>query len=239
MRTWQETETRHSKEQLYSRSGLSGFMGMISTTTQDAVQVIKEIRMRYLWTDEICIFEDDPGGKQLLMGSMDAIYARATLTIVAAQGKRIQAHEVRIQVAAAPLKHLLLECLWSTRGWTYQKALLCARLLFSPTNYAVHFTCICTTWSEDKECISEWTLPPWKFSTGSQYGCRQNIGDNTLLAPEREEVDNLGHLFQKANFTIEIDISYDAADIFGLLEALIDVESTFGLPKPRLEEFLF
>lgn len=79
--------TLQNKTQLYSKMGLSHFMDEIPTTIQDAIQVVREIGMRYLWTDAICIIQDDWEEKKQLIGSMDAVYAQATLTLVAAQGK--------------------------------------------------------------------------------------------------------------------------------------------------------
>jgi hypothetical protein len=82
--------TLQSKAQLYSKMGLSQFIDGIPTTIQDAIQVVRELGMRFLWTDAICIIQDDWEEKKQLIGSMDAVYAQATLTIVAAEGNKCE-----------------------------------------------------------------------------------------------------------------------------------------------------
>jgi hypothetical protein len=256
--------TLQNKAQLYSKMGLSQFIDEIPTTIQDAIQVVRELGMRFLWTDAICIIQDDWEEKKQLIGGMDAVYAQATLTIVAAQGTNASSGllgvrpesrkvpqvfeyspEVKFLVAATPLPDLFLKCPWSTRGWTYQEGLLSARLLVF-TNDAAHFACNSTCWSEDLNNISEGTPPPWKFATGSQYNFRATLTDLEVEATQDPGADPLSDLWQTVvgelsnrNISYESDILFAGAGIFHLLEEIFGVQSLWGIPESRLEDFLF
>jgi hypothetical protein len=256
--------TLQNKVQLYSKMGLSQFIDEIPTTIQDAIQVTRELGMRFLWTDAICIIQDDWEEKKQLIRSMDAVYAQATLTIVAAQGTNASSGlpgvrpearkvppvfeyspEVKVLVAATPLPDLLLSCPWSTRGWTYQEGLLSARLLVF-TNDAVHFACNSTCWSEDLNNISERASPPWKFATGSQYNFRATLTDLEIEAAQDPGADALSDLWQTVigelsgrNLSYESDILFAGAGMFALLEEIFGAQSLWGIPESRMEDFLF
>jgi hypothetical protein len=61
----------------------------IPLTIRDAMQVVKSLHLKYLWTDSLCIVqddEDDHGSKFDAISKMDLVYGAAYLTIVAATG---------------------------------------------------------------------------------------------------------------------------------------------------------
>jgi len=61
----------------------------IPLTIRDAIQVVRELHLRYLWTDSLCIVQDDDsdqGSKFDAISKMDLVYGAAYLTIVAASG---------------------------------------------------------------------------------------------------------------------------------------------------------
>lgn len=61
----------------------------IPITIRDAIQVVRELHLRYLWTDSLCIIQDDvgeQGSKYDAISKMDLVYGAAYLTIVAASG---------------------------------------------------------------------------------------------------------------------------------------------------------
>ena len=58
-------------------------------TIQDAMQAVRELKLRYLWVDSLCIIQDDaaPGGSKMSsISKMDIVYGAAYLTIWAATG---------------------------------------------------------------------------------------------------------------------------------------------------------
>lgn len=60
------------------------YLDKIPPTIKDAFHVTREIGMRYLWVDNLCIVQDDMEKKTATIKTMDLIYAAADLVIVAA-----------------------------------------------------------------------------------------------------------------------------------------------------------
>ena len=56
-------------------------------TIQDSIKVTLALNFRYLWTDALCIIQDDEKDRHSQMSRMDAIYNCATLTIAAGSGR--------------------------------------------------------------------------------------------------------------------------------------------------------
>lgn len=56
-------------------------------TVHDAMHVVRELGLQFLWVDQYCIDDNDAAGrKHHTISNMDAVYRRAALTIVAASG---------------------------------------------------------------------------------------------------------------------------------------------------------
>jgi len=74
-------------------SNLNSYTQELSTvfpkTLSDAIKVCREIGMRYIWIDALCIVQDDPKDKAREIGQMGRIYKDATLTIMAASAKSV------------------------------------------------------------------------------------------------------------------------------------------------------
>lgn len=61
----------------------------IPQTIRDAIQVVRELHLRYIWADSLCIIQDDDGDKGSkydAISKMDLVYGAAYLTIIAASG---------------------------------------------------------------------------------------------------------------------------------------------------------
>lgn len=127
-----------------------------SLTITDAMKLCRAIGQRYLWVDCLCIVQDDPEEKSRLIHGMNRVYENAAFTIVAASGVNANAglpglqhrdvnpyeipHVIRtssigsgtisISLARKSLKEHMENCLWNTRGWTYQEQTLPNRVLY-------------------------------------------------------------------------------------------------------------
>jgi len=68
------------------------FEGMdLPKTIRDAIDLTRNLGLSYIWTDSLCIVQDDEGVKEVLISNMDCVYGHASLTIVAATGDNAQA----------------------------------------------------------------------------------------------------------------------------------------------------
>ena len=143
-------------------------------TIEDAMEAVRELGYRYLWTDALCIVQDDDEDKGFNVSRMDAIYNCAALTIAVASGEHADSGIPGISVprkfaqhsevvkglrfaVCLPKYHELSdspELPWNTRGWTFQEKILSRKLLLF-TDYQVYFRCSNGIWSEDLE--SEYT----------------------------------------------------------------------------------
>jgi hypothetical protein len=179
---------------LCASGGLDLYMDEIPRTIRDAMHVVRRLGIQYLWTDSICIIQDDKTELDYLIRRMDIIYASAYLTIVAAEGSHANAglpgtcsknpraipqifrYDKELDLFAAPntLSETLLSSPWSARGWTLQEALLSSRLLIF-TNSATHFTCGSLSWSEDMKSVSEATGLPWKHVNEPAFFFRAHL----------------------------------------------------------------
>jgi hypothetical protein len=171
-------ETLQSNQEQLQQPGslfLPTWQPPIATTIRDAMGVVKLLGKRYLWVDTLCIVQDDASGKHKELVRMGAIYANASITIMAVQGEHansglrgfrgiseprklrqvvhVLADEVRaIQYPIEP-KHYELayeHSVYATRGWTYQEHLLSRRKLIFDGD-SVRWECPAAIWREHVE----------------------------------------------------------------------------------------
>lgn len=132
--------TKNCVEELEHKDSLQP--SELPATIEDAIQACMALGERYLWVDRLCILQDDPGSKRHQIHAMGSIFESAKLVIVAAGAENMHAgisgiSRLRrtIQVSTRfsgmevvqQLPHILKSVkttVWSTRGWTYQEAVL-------------------------------------------------------------------------------------------------------------------
>ena len=78
----------HNQRDLRNPRGLLAkqYVGLIPATIWDAIEVTKEIGLRYLWIDSLCIQQDDPVETKHQVTHMHNIFGSAYVTLIAAQG---------------------------------------------------------------------------------------------------------------------------------------------------------
>ncbi|KAL9113088.1 MAG: hypothetical protein Q9227_002700 [Pyrenula ochraceoflavens] len=128
-----------------------------SQTIRDAVTVTKRLGLRYLWIDRYCIDQGDPYEKHKQIQSMDSVYRGAEITIIAAAGQDENyglpgVRTPRVPQLMASVRDIQILCtmvhpheeikksVWSTRGWTYQEAVLSRRCI-AFTDHQIYFEC--------------------------------------------------------------------------------------------------
>ena len=73
-------------ESLMRKNGLLEVVHALPQTITDAIEVVKAMRERYLWTDALCILQENTKESLEQISYMDRVYSGAICTIVAAQG---------------------------------------------------------------------------------------------------------------------------------------------------------
>lgn len=118
----------------------SEYYDKIPHTIRDAMHVVKELGMRYIWVDSLCIIQDDDGeggSKMQAIAKMGFVYGAAALTIIAASGsdanaglpgvragstdrsQAIEEIQPGFRLAYKPMmQYYKPESTYYTRGWT-------------------------------------------------------------------------------------------------------------------------
>ncbi|CAI6305489.1 unnamed protein product [Periconia digitata] len=132
----------------------------LAETVADAILVTKEMGIRYLWVDTVCIVQDDLEEKKETLSAMDEIYKQSVLTIVAATGTHANVGLAGIRPNSRVIDacqgwvdglHLrrcnkydaepkIEETPWASRGWTYQESYFSPRKLIFANN-RVYYHC--------------------------------------------------------------------------------------------------
>ncbi|PMD63543.1 HET-domain-containing protein, partial [Hyaloscypha bicolor E] len=93
-------------------------------TLRDAFRVTRQLGIRYLWVDALCIIQDDPNDWATEAANMASIYDNCLVSIAVELGSDCTAgflrHTPEQQDFCTPL---------SERGWTYQERYLSPRIL--------------------------------------------------------------------------------------------------------------
>ncbi|KAI0854930.1 heterokaryon incompatibility protein-domain-containing protein [Xylaria cubensis] len=136
-----------------------GSLCRLPRTILHAMEACKRLDQRYLWVDRLCIVQDDKEDKYGQIRSLEAIYTRAKLVIVAACGDSIHSgligvnddfprnrYQISTDVFGFTMANQLhgfeiaTQSVWNERAWTYQEAILARRkLYFTPAE--IWFEC--------------------------------------------------------------------------------------------------
>lgn len=147
----------------------------IAKTIRDALGVVKLLNERYLWVDSLCIVQDDEKTKHTEMSKMAAIYANASVTILAIQGSNADSGLQGFRGLSEPRNvsqtvhylgrgvtliqtaidgHTLElrtgEPSWERRGWTYQEQIFSRRRLAFDSG-SIRWECEGAIWREHVE----------------------------------------------------------------------------------------
>ena len=76
---------------LMRKNGLLQFMHALPKSILDAIEVVHGMGERYLWTDALCILQENTKEALEQISSMDRVYGSALATIIVAQGKTADA----------------------------------------------------------------------------------------------------------------------------------------------------
>lgn len=150
-------------------------------TLQDAIWVSRQLGMRFLWVDSLCILQDDYQDWNAHSDRMNEVYGNATLTIAASRAQNsaegflserlrtyvslpvemdgvsgeVLAFSLPLELVGHPEDDMKLEGEpITTRGWTLQERYLSTRTLHFGTSQ-VFFECTQSFMSEDHCSVGE------------------------------------------------------------------------------------
>ncbi|KAG1826838.1 heterokaryon incompatibility protein-domain-containing protein [Suillus subaureus] len=168
------TEYRTTTANIAERSTPGGLnTAAFPETITDSIIFVRQLGLRYLWIDAICIIQNCSQDKTTQIQSMDLVYGLSYLTIMAAGGasardplpgcrprtRTLQQHIEVVQglhlcVGPPRLREALALSVWNTRCWTYQESALSRRRIYF-TEQQVYFECRGDIFCEDIAAESE------------------------------------------------------------------------------------
>jgi hypothetical protein len=124
-------------------------MSELPLTIQDAIQLARALRVRFIWIDSLCIAQGSLMSWSLNAESMHLIFGNAYFTICAADGdsntglKAIKAGNPKTKdapmrarikldlevITSRSPESIIVASKWIERGWTFQEHLLSPRCL--------------------------------------------------------------------------------------------------------------
>lgn len=235
-------------------SNADTFPGEFPALIEDAILVTKAIGKQFLWIDRYCICQDDPEEKHTLIQNMGYIYANSHVTIIAALPPEHGVHRGIPGVSHMPRRaqhfqgasHVwagnraiipappnvgkeIASSSWSTRGWTYQEALMSPRRLIFTESQA-YFQCLQMYCFEGFETGFENTHASESLSF-AHTGCtipsvfpRHGIGENSGAIVER-----ISECWSRC-LTYEDDRLKAIAGVLRIFEHKFSLRSLCGLP---------
>jgi len=170
---WGQTERprleKTSLPELQKPNSLTEMGHRIPGTIRNAIDLAQLLGEDYMWTDSLCIAQDDEVTKFTELNQMAAIYANSTLTIIAAEGEGAEHGLLGLKDISKPrdLKERwrtfgdtekvinprfpwfhLANAPYFKRGWTFQEYLFSKRRLIFEDGMA-RWECSRCRWSED------------------------------------------------------------------------------------------
>lgn len=232
------------------------------------MQFVRNLGLRFLWVDALCIVQDDESEKQRLVHGMNFVYENALFTIVAAAGQDADEglpgyqprdtsfYDKRFKITTndgvldiAPTLPTLVEQVrrscWDTRGWTYQEQCLSKRCIYF-TPQEVFFVCKEVKW---RECYSLERLrdgdfarfgPPFwtNFEADPDSSPYLCLTDSKKAGLSFKEYKRAVETYSRRNLTFSEDILNAFSGIFNKFCPGQDVVVTQGLPAQLLPGIL-
>lgn len=152
---------------------------VLPKSIDDAIFITRELGIRYIWIDSLCIVQDDPQ-IQIYLDAMASIYSNAFVTLALTKGKhadqgieglgrphsiprKTPIHHVRFRentMSIDPRSSFKVSLTpWRTRGWTFQEGHFSGRMLI----FDNLMLWTCPTCYREEGGVNQW---PWCDSKG-------------------------------------------------------------------------
>ncbi|KAK7419254.1 hypothetical protein QQX98_003406 [Neonectria punicea] len=215
----------------------------IPQTIKDAIHVTREVGIRYLWADSLCIVQDDVyETKAETIKKMDLVYSAANLVIIAAGSPHAHAGIAGIRPGTrefqqpieeiGPGFNLAFKTRWqdsmertvyNTRGWTYQEIHFATRSLVF-TGGQVAFRC---------QAVSEWQEDI--FETEAKL---DRDGGGPFHGDDIGEFEGLIQTYSGKVLTYNADIYNGFAGVAQQLAYRLETDLCHGTPTAYFDWFL-
>lgn len=253
-KTLQASLSNHEQLQQPGSLGLVPWETPISKTILDAMGVAELLEEKYLWVDTLCIVQDDERNKESELTKMGAIYANASVTIMAVQGEHGNSGLRGLRGISEPrnlrqVVHLMtggrkvtqspveatnyeLACentVWATRGWTFQEDFFSTRKLIFDGD-SLRWECGAAIWRERVEWSSHHR---WMHNDTSRNRC---LFDSQV--PNFNEFGTIIRSYNRREFTYPEDVLDAFAGVCFALGWSLAGGLVSGLPTASFDIFL-
>ncbi|KAB8231582.1 HET domain-containing protein [Aspergillus alliaceus] len=218
-----------NKEAVTSSGGI--IRDYLPSTIRDAMTACGRLSVSYLWVDQLCIDQGSSEHLHQQINQMTLVYQNATCTLVALDGTDAHAGlpgvgsrrvwkpaycslgGILIAETTSNIDQYYSQCVWPTRGWTFQEAMFSAQLLFL-TKAGAYFV---------RRDGNRWTDPLLEVN----YGQRGSIP-----IPALSDYWSSLHAYTARHLTF----GGDAIRAFtGVLRNLYGPNTYFGLPTHHID----
>ncbi|KAF2762495.1 HET-domain-containing protein [Pseudovirgaria hyperparasitica] len=226
----------------------------LAPTIRFAIELVKLLGKKYIWVDQLCIFQDDDKHKRIEIQSMTSIYENAAFTIIAAHtvGDRCgikglrgitgprKLNQERYIIGAhrftyPPCRKYSSEpSKWAARGWTMQEDVFSrARLVF--VDETVYWECECLGCRyEDIPDKASIQIKPREIVIGVER--EDNSWENLHSMISRNEpntvnLQSLINVYNTRQLTFAQDALYACAGLLNSMRASFPGGFISGLPK--------
>lgn len=218
---------------------------------EDAITAVISLGKRYLWVDRYCIPQNNMGEKHRFIKEMGRIFGESYMTLITAAGddpthglpgisivpryepSSFTAGDFDFVPVPIDLHTKIANSKWSTRGWTYQEALLSQRILVF-TSSGLYFQCRQTRFLEG---ISV----PLHLSNSIAFGDEPHPGKSNFFPVVRDSFEFIEKCiadFSCREFTFEEDVLDAFKGISEILEKTSEpISNICGVPFMQAELF--
>ncbi|KAH7000936.1 heterokaryon incompatibility protein-domain-containing protein [Ilyonectria destructans] len=221
------------------------YLVQIPPTVKDAIHVTKNIGMRYLWVDTLCIVQDDFEKKPATIKKMDLIYGAADLVIVAAGSENAYSGIAGVlpgsRRSRQPMEEIapdfrlafrsryadsMQNVPYSSRGWTFQETDFALRSLVF-VDGKVAFRC------QGNDAWEEHVFePPHEIrGQGGSHGRTSEVDDIG-------QYEGLIQAYSKRVLSYEADVYNAFAGVARKMMCQLDSDLCHGMPTVYFDWFL-
>jgi hypothetical protein len=219
----------------------------LAKTFQDAIIVTKELGLRYLWIDSLCIIQDDKDDWEQESAKMSSIFENAYITIAAScaaddrfgflsprpqrdyisfQNSHVQAFAVPPRYFVSPENLMLMpDEPVNKRAWTLQERLLSLRTLHFGRSQ-ISFECKSEFWTED----GYMRCKALNYMNRDKVNAQSSLHDSDLQAPWNRIVKEYSNR--------ELTFAIDKLPALGGLAHRFDLANYSSTDKNRSSKYL-